>query len=453
MQSKQLSRRKFLQMAGVGAAGMAILAGCPAPAAPGAAPAGEAGAGAAPAAEETVLTFGHHWDAAFRPREDEFQANYMASHPGVKLENTYNTWSDHNQIVPTWAAANTLPDVIYVHGRYAFPWNHEGILVPLNDYLDADAEFNVEGIWEEALRLYRYNDKQGAIPYDHGPIILGYNKDLFDEAGLPYPSEEWTFDDMLEAAKALTKENQWGYVGYYNTVVGMGNELGIALVGPWGGEVIDDSETKILLDSEESLAALNWWNDLIHVHQVAPLPAQAQAIPAGPRITGQGAMFALASWGTPELVQNAAFAWDVAPWPQGPAGRKTGAFGSGFGITRDSKNTDAAWEFLSDYLSEEGMEFMWGSTGRGSPARAAAYDSWMNSEDAPEHVAFYLDALQNYAVTGRPYQTLAGGEILDVFDRNTDLIEAGDITVEEGVAAMIAEGTPVLEEAAARLQG
>jgi multiple sugar transport system substrate-binding protein len=77
----------------------------------------------------------------------------------------------------------------------------------------------------------------------------------------------------------------------------------------------------------------------------------------------------------------------------------------------------------------------------------------MNSEDAPEHVAFYLDALQNYAVTGRPYQTLAGGEILDVFDRNTDLIEAGDITVEEGVAAMIAEGTPVLEEAAARLQG
>jgi multiple sugar transport system substrate-binding protein len=343
--------------------------------------------------------------------------------------------------------------VIYVHGRYAFPWNHEGVMVSLQDYVDKDTEFNVKGIWEEALRLYNYQGKQFEIPYDHGPLVMGYNKDLFDAGGVEYPKEDWTWDDMLEAAKKLTKENQWGFGGYYNSIVGLGNEQGIALVGPWGGEVIDETETKILLDSDESKAALQWFADLIHVQNVAPLPAQSQAIPNGPWVSGQAAMFTLASWGTPTLISFAQFKWDVAPWPKGPKAQKTGSFGSGFGVTRDAKDPDLGWSYLHDYLSKEGMEFMWGASGRGSPARKDAYESWMNSAGAPEHAHYYLDALENYAVTGRPYQTLAGGEILDIFNRNTQLIESGDLTVDAAIQAIITDGTPVLEEAAKKLNG
>lgn len=443
---------------------MLALAACTAaPAAPAAAPAAtEAGAGAAagsgsasaPATEPVTLTFGHHWEAAFRPHQDEFDQKFLAAHPNYKIEITYNTWADHNQIVPTWAAANTLPDIIYVHGRYARPWNHEGIMISTQDYIDQDTKFNVKDIWQEALRLYAYNGKQYEIPYDHGPIIMGYNKDLFDKAGLKYPDEKWTTDDFLEAAKTLTVgDNQWGYGGYGNDVVQLGNEFGIALVGPWGGEVLDDTETKILLDSPESLAGLQWWADLIHKHKVAPLPAQSQAIPAGPWVAGQAGMFALPSWSTPTLIQNAQFKWDVAPWPTGPKAQRTGSFGSGFGITRDSKHPDAAWTYLSEYLSKEGMEFMWGASGRGSPARESAYPSWLSSPGAPEHAQYYLDALKNYAVTGRPYETLAGGEILDVFNRNTQLVQTGDMSVEDAVKNIIAEGTPILEDAAKKAQG
>lgn len=452
MQKQGLSRRKFLQVAGVSVVGTALLAACPAP--PAAAPAAGGGA-AAPAAEKVTLTFGHTWEAAFQAHQKEFDDKFKAKHPEIgELSATYNTWGDHNQIVPTWAAANTLPDIIYVHGRYAFPWNHEGILIPVNDFIDKDTAFNVKGIWEEALRLYNYNGKQYEIPYDHGPIIMGYNKDLFDAAKMDYPSETWTMDDMLEAAKKLTKgDTQWGYEGYYDTIVGLGNEQGIALVGPWGGEVFNETEDKIVLDSAESTAALKWWADLIHVHKVSPMPAQSQAVPNGPWVAGMAAMFSLASWGTPTLIQNAKFKWDVAPWPKGPKGQKTGSFGSGFGITRDSKHADAAWTYLADYLSKEGMEFMWGASGRGSPARKDAYPSWLGSQGAPEHAKYYQDALESYAVTGHPYQTLAGGEILDVFNRNTQLVQTGDMKVEDAIAAMIKDGTPVLEEAAKKLKG
>ena len=125
MQANNLSRRQFLQLAGAGAAGAVLLAASAAP--PAAAPAATTGSsgGAAASAEPVTLTFGHHWEAAFRPHQDEFDKKYIAEHPNTKIEITYNTWADHNQIVPTWAAAGTLPDVIYVHGRYARPWNHE----------------------------------------------------------------------------------------------------------------------------------------------------------------------------------------------------------------------------------------------------------------------------------------------------------------------------------------
>jgi multiple sugar transport system substrate-binding protein len=449
MQMQHLSRRKFLQLSTT-VAGAVALSACVAPAG---APAGEAAGEAAPAGEGIALSFGLTWEAAFQPHQDEFNQQWLETHPDITISITNNTWGDHNQIVPTWAAANTLPDIIYVHGRYAFPWNHEGVMVSIQDYVDTDTAFNVQGIWEEALRLYQYQGNQYEIPYDHGPIIMGYNKDLFDADGVAYPDENWTMDNFLEAAVALTKENQWGYGGYYNGIVGLGNELGISLVGPWGGEVIDETETKLLLDTEASMAALQWWADLIHVHKAAPLPAQAQAVPNGPWVAGQAAMFALASWGTPTLISFAEFQWDVAPWPAGPSGQRAGSFGSGFGITRDSNNPDAAWSYLTNYLSTEGMEFMWGASGRGSPARKDAYESWMTSEGAPEHASYYLAALENYAVTGRPYQTLAGGEILDIFNRNTDLVQSGDMTVEAAVEAIINDGTPVLEEAAKALAG
>lgn len=454
MAGKRLTRREFLGFAMTAVGGAALAACAPPAAAPAAVPAAEEKAEQpTPAAEKTVLTFGHHWEAAFQPRQEEFDKMWLERHPDVEIKVTYNTWSEHNRIVPTWAAAGELPDIIYVHGRYAFPWNHEGILVSLQDYVDSDTEFDVGGIWEEALRLYRYKGKQYEIPYDHGPVILGYNKDMFDEAGLAYPDENWTMDDLLEAAKKLTKEGQWGWGGYYGTIVGLGNEWGISLVGPWGGEVFNEEETKILLDSPESLTALKFWADMLHVHKVAPTPAESQAFPAGAWVAGVVGMFGLASWGTPTLATFADYNWDVAPWPKGPAGRKCGSFGSGFGITRDCVHPDVAWSYLREYLSVEGMEFMWGSSGRGSPARKAAYQSWLESEVAPEHAEYYLDALENYAVTGRPYQTLAGGEILDIFNRNTDLIQSGDLTVEEAVQAIIAEGTPVLEEAYKRLMG
>lgn len=456
--NKRINRREFLRVSALGATG-ALLAAC--------------GAGAIPqviekevvvtkevekivevtsvpsGAQVTVLSFGHHWEAAFQPTQEGWDNKFMEQHPEIVLKRTYNSWADHNNIVPTWAAAHTLPDIIYVHGSRAFPWAHEGITISVQDYIDSDQEFDVKGIWEEALRLYRYEGKQHDIPYDHGPLLLGYNKDIFDAAGQPYPDENWTMEDLLKAATALADvENQrwgWGNVTPFLIPGHCG-----ATLRPWGADLMNEDQTKLTLDTPEAKEAIQWWADMIHKHKVALNMEEAAGVApvefagAAPFRAGVAAMDLVASWDTPSLFAQATFKWDVAPWPSGPKGKGTGSFGSGFGITSDSKNPDAGWAYLREYLSTQGMVDMWGSTGRGSPARKEAYDSWLQSGAAPEHGEYFLDALENYAITDPPFATLAAAEIIDIMVRECNLIKIGDKSAEDALAAMMTDGTAAL---------
>lgn len=449
MINRSLSRRQFLAFT-ASIAGTAALAAC----APTAAPAGGGAESGAPASAEAVtVSLGLTWEAAFQATQKEFDDQFTAAHPEIMLEATYNTWGDHNNVVPTWAAADTLPDLIYVHGSRAFPWAFEGITIPLQSYVDADADFNAEDVWEEALRLYNFKGEQHGIPYDHGPILLGYNKDMFDAAGMAYPDESWTMDQFREASLALTDASgeipKWGWSAELPI---LRNESGVSTLKPWGVDIYNEDESVLVLDVPETRESLQFWVDMILVDKSAPTTAESQAFEQGPWIAGQVAMAAVPSWETPSLASFASFAWDVAPWPTGPAGRATGSFGSGFSLTKNTQHPDEGWAYLREYLSKEGMEFMWGSSGRGSPARKSAYQSWMDSEAAPEHAQYYLDALDTYAITGRPYQTLAAAEIGDIVARQETLLKNGETDVEAALQAIMAEGTPVLEAAFARLQ-
>ena len=443
MSNKNISRRSFLKTAAMGIGASAVLAAC-VPAQPGGQTGAASDMSAAPGEETTILTFGRHWEAAFRPHQEEYDNLFMERHPNVVIKRTYNSWADHNEVVPAWAAAGTLPDVIYVHGSRAYPWANENIIISVQDYVDGDEEFNVKGIWEEALRLYRVEGKQVAIPYDHGPKILGYNKDLFDAAGVDYPTDDWTMDDFLVAAEALTDRDN-NIFGWAGTLPSQAHET----VLPWGGQIMDEEHTKILLDMEESQVAFQFWVDLIHSHKFAPTPAESEAFEQGPWISGGAAMAVVASWNTPTLDKFANFSWDVAGWPAGSAGRGCGSFGSGYSITKDSEHPDAAWDYLREYLSTEGMIFMWGDTGRGSPARKDAYQSWMDSSIAPDNAIAFLTALDEYAVTDRPYATPAAAEISDIFGREFALMRSADQSVADTVANITADAQAALDAAAA----
>ena len=433
MDRKQLSRRAFLKLASVSGAG-AVLAGLP--------------MRHIASAQDTVeLTFGRHWEAAFRPRQAEYDEMFMEEHPDISINITYNTWGDHNNVVPAWAAAGTLPDIIYVHGSRVAPWANEGIIIDIHDLATPDEEFNVDGIWEESLRLYRVNGRLHAIPYDHGPTILGYNKDMFDAAGMDYPTEDWTMEDLLVAANALSNadESAWGWSGELD----LGNSGSGFCLGAWGGATMNDEETEMILDTPESREALNFWYSLIHEAHAGPSATEAEGFGDNPWQQGRCGMAIVPTWETPSLRRFASFEWDVAPTPMGADGtRKTGAFGSGYGITPTSGNPDVAWRYLREYLSVEGMIFMWSLSGRGSPARPEALEVWFTSDPAPPNAHYYRDAMFDYAETGPPFQTLAAAQVSDVLSREAQLLRLGETSVDAAISAIMTEGQAALDAVA-----
>ena len=287
MSTEKLSRRDFLKLTAATSTGAAL-----------------AGLGPlssiAAAQDQVELTFGRHWEAAFRPRQAEYDEGFMERHPDIKVSITYNTWADHNNVVPAWAAAGTLPDIIYVHGSRATPWAHEGIIIDIHDIVTADEEFNVDGMWEESVRLYRVDGRIHALPYDHGPIILGYNKDLFDAAGVDYPSEDWTMEDMAAAAIELTDTDAgiWGWDGRLD----LGNGGGGFFTGAWGGVHMNEDETAMTMDTPEVRAALNHWYNLQHVENAGASGTEMEAFPnSQPFRAGVAAMGHIATWSTPSM--------------------------------------------------------------------------------------------------------------------------------------------------------
>lgn len=392
---------------------------------------------------------GFTWEAAFQPVQEDFNKKFSERHPNITIKSTYNTWADHNRVVPTWAAANTLPDVIYVHGAYIQPWIKLGAFRSLESYLKQDREFNFpEDFWPEPLKLYRFKGEHYAIPYDHGPQILGYNKKLFDEAKVPYPSADLTLDQMVETAKQLTKPGQtWGYSGLPIDP----NVFLITYTGGWGGEIIKvdgDLEVGTTINDERNIAALEWWRNLIAQHKIAPSQAETQAIQGGPWQAGRVGMQVTASWNTPTYNKFGAFGkgnWDVVPWPKGPVRQITGSFGSGFGITRDSKHPDESWSFLSEYLSKAGQEFMWGTTGRGSPSRKSAYKSWLDSPESPANVKYFQEAMEKYAVVGRPISAVAN-RVIDIINREVTQVMNGQKSAKDAVAMIQRQADPILAE-------
>jgi len=280
-----------------------------------------------------------------------------------------------------------------------------------------------------------------------GPLIIFYNVDMFNKFGVPLPKTDWTFDDMLAAAVKLTQgtgvNQTWGYEGSPGN---FGGEANTNYTMPFGARFLDKDEVTFMADTSEAATALQWWADLRLKSKVNPTPADTKVVAGDPFAFNKTAMMYSGSWSVPWLHEQAKFQYDVAPFPAGPKKHVTAAEGSGYGITKDSKDRDAAWTYQSAYLGEKGVEFMWGETGRGSPARKAAWQSYFKSPLAPKSAKLIYDALLTYGDGADVIQSPNGAEISRVAGQSWDLVLLGQMGAKDALSRIGTELGPVLEK-------
>jgi len=268
------------------------------------------------------------------------------AHPDIKVELQLIPSEQYEQKVQTMIAGGNGPDIMQV-AEGVNVYSSKNQILPLDEYvsksgMDLDERFGPTG------SLYSYEDKVYAIPDRSGAMIVYYNKDLFDAAGVDYPTADWTQEDAQAAMEKLTVPGkQWGYGG----------------AGWWaqwwsfayqnGGQIIDDSGAPTV-NTPEVVDALQWANDLTFEEHVVPTAAEYADM--GPDMGGDPAFAAqkvamntTGFWAIGGLLESD-FDWDIAPMWQGDE-QAVSAFGSGLAISRDSEHADKAFEAI-DYLTD-----------------------------------------------------------------------------------------------------
>ena len=323
--------------------------------------------------------------------------DWQKAHPEIKIIFEHTPYTGYDSKILTRIAGGAAPDIIATEVNYFVTFASKEVLENLSPYVEKDPEFGQEEFFPEILGRFTRDGKLYAVPRDVAPFAcVFYNKQLFDQAGIPYPTDDWTWDDLLRIARQLTKKDtsgrtvQYGFYGWAWQNFAYGN----------GGGLVDDPKkpTRTLISDPKTVAGLQFYSDLANLYQVMPTPTALANLGMGVDTmfaSGRLAMFLSGVWETP-LLRNYKFGWDVAMFPKNREGlRAFGTGGSGYAILRSSKHKDAAWEVIKALTGEAGQAQL-AERGLAQPARikVAQSEHWAGHPAPPANKAMLNEAVR-----------------------------------------------------------
>lgn len=292
-------------------------------------------------------------------------------HPDITVKFTSDSWTGFWQKLPQMASTNSMADMAGL--QFGYVGSVGDLFMPLNKYVK-DADYDLSGFNTTMIKELSSDGNLLALPYDFGPEIIVYNKKIFTDKGVPLPKAGWTWDEFLETAQALTGDGTYGWMP------GIDLSFGYDLTGAVNNWVKDG---KFNVTNDDFVAGADKQAQLSYKYKVAP--PYSTSPNWDPFMEGTVAMEPNGPWSLINMKDTAPFPFGWIEFPQGPDGMRTYNQGSGFGITKDCKNPEAAFKAITSLVSEEAENYL-GSHGRAFPARTAAIDSWAKvaGEEATE---------------------------------------------------------------------
>lgn len=290
-------------------------------------------------------------DSDFNRLVKRLYAEFEEENPGIRIqvEGIPGSQEYVSKLLLAYIARSE-PDVITLDASSAAVFIDNGVLRDLRPYIDRDPDVRPEDYFPNVFDIARRGEAVYAIPGDFNPMALYYNKDHFDAAGIPYPQNNWTWDDFLAAAKATTRDGRFGFV-FANWMPGW-------IMWLWnnGGDVLSpDGSTAVgYFDSPQSVEAVQFLADLVSRHRVSPSLSQAAAMGVDLFATGRAAMQISGQWSIVGLQAAPAIKMDrigVVTLPTRLSKPVTVMYQAGYAIGRHSRNPDAAWEFIKFWTS------------------------------------------------------------------------------------------------------
>jgi multiple sugar transport system substrate-binding protein len=327
-------------------------------------------------------------------------ADFEKTHPGIQVELERIPFNEYVTKLLTQVAGGLAPDVIFVEVNNFTDLYLRGALEPLNSYMQAD-NFSLDGYYPQVVDRFTADGSTYVIPRDTAPIcVIYYNKTAFDEAHIPYPTDNWDWNDFVYDAKKIMKTDDTGKVTRWGFVDDW--PMWDTWVYDAGGSFTDNVKhpTKWTFASDpDTLKGLQFRADLMNKYKVMLPPAGLAAMGGSGTsdmfVNGSTAMFLSGLWKTPQFRGIKDFKWDIAMLPKAPNGfRAFSTGGSGYGILKTSAHKKEAWELIKFISGEEGAKRL-AATGLAQPALMSVSNSplFLDGQD-PQNKKMVLDAMK-----------------------------------------------------------
>ena len=317
------------------------------------------------------------WLCRSNPKEQVWQKAlieaFEKAYPDIKVKQVIVPWDQYDQKMSTMFAAGTPPDIF---SNWA--WNGfmdmtlRGMTLDVTPLIKRD-KIDFTPYFPYPVNYYKVAGRYYGLPIFFAPSGIWYNKDLFDKAGVSYPSvnandKSWNWNALLEKAQKLTKDiNGDGKIDQYgvNATVDLWGGFP-SIVWLFGGDIFPREAyttgiaTKCNVNNPIAIEATQAVGDLIYKYHVAPTPAEGQALSAlgDPFRTGRIAMNMTGGWGWWIFNDIKAFKVGAAVLPWGnPSRKRELVVGCDpYLIAKTSKNKEAAWTFVKFAMSPEGQK-------------------------------------------------------------------------------------------------
>ncbi len=403
---------------------------------------------APPPAEETeapaeVIELVYMRQAEGHQVELDLVEEFNATHPNIHVTvDSVPAEDNYPKLVLTSEAGNP-PDVYMTYFTLGAATN--GLALDLTPFIEQEGEEWFNSLSENGWVFHEYAGKYYAVPWRVAPSMVILNTNLLEKAGLEVPTGEWTWEDFLAYAQAMThpENEEYGFC-----IMGSAEDPGTdyqfyPFLFQAGGKMIGEDGLSAF-DSPEGAEALQFMVDLINTYKVTP--------PGTTSATANACIDLLAAdkvgmWTNASLwlgiIRNVYPDADITIAPM-PVHKSTGALigGTGFAISPLSKHPEAAWEFIKFMVAPENIR-RWAEAFDFTPPNVSILEdpAWL-ADPEQAAVAYAMLNQKMYPLSHYP----EGPDLESILRSYIQAAYLQDMTPEEALAAAAAEWDPILEK-------
>ncbi|TJY42798.1 sugar ABC transporter substrate-binding protein [Cohnella pontilimi] len=317
------------------------------------------------------------WDQLQQPAMEAIGKEFTAQYPNIKVKVEVIPWNDYWTKMSAAAPAGTLPDVFWMHSGQFTKFVSGNFLEPITDRVST-GKIDLNNYEANLGSIYTLNGQNYALPKDFDTIGLAYNKELFDNAGIPYPDDTWDYAKLAEVAKKLSQPDKgiYGFAAKMDTQTGYWNDM---LAN--GGHIVTDDMSKSGYDEQASIEALKARYQLI-LDKASPTHQQMTDTDATEMFkSGKVAMIFEGDWRTNDIdgSDNITGKWNWAPLPKGKVKRGNIINGLGNAMSAAGKHKEEAGLFL-EFLGSKRAAEITAEMGAAIPAFKDTQGAWVKSK-------------------------------------------------------------------------